>query len=123
MKQAVKTRSLSEVVAGLPKAERRRIAARAHELIAEEMSLRELRKALAKTQTAVARRLGIGQEAVSKLEMRADMHVSTLSGMLKAMGGELELVARFPGRPPARLRLQTSTASRRQRDGSARHRV
>jgi len=123
MKQAVKIRSLNEVVAGLPKGERRRIAVRAHELIAEEMSLRELRQALAKTQTAVARRLGIGQEAVSKLEMRADMHVSTLSGMLKAMGGELELIARFPDRPPARLRLRGSTAARRPRDRTVQSRA
>ena len=121
MKRAVRTRTLNEVVAGLPKGERRRIAARAQELIAEEMSLRELRQALAKTQTVVARRLGIGQEAVSKLEMRSDMHVSTLSGMLEAMGGRLELIARFPGRPPARLRLPENETGRALRLRSTKH--
>ena len=105
-------RTLNEVVASLPRRERTRIEARTRALIAEEMSLRDLRKAIGKTQATVARRLGVGQEAVSRLEMRGDMHLSTLRSMLEAMGGELELIARFPGRPPARLTMPG--AARRQ---------
>jgi transcriptional regulator with XRE-family HTH domain len=93
-------RTLKEIVESLPRGERAKIEARARALIAEEMSLRDLRKAIGKTQAMVARRLGVGQEAVSRLEMRGDMHLSTLRSMLEAMGGELELIARFPGRPP-----------------------
>ena len=96
-------RTLNEVIASLPEAERARIEARARELIAEEMSLQDLRRAIGKTQTAIARRLKVGQDAVSKLETRSDMYVSTLRSVLKAMGGELELIARFPDRPPVRL--------------------
>src|SRR5213595_925348 len=104
-------RTLNEVIADLPEAERVRIEARAAELIAEEMSLRELRKAIGRTQTAVAKRLKVGQDAVSKIEARGDMYVSTLRDFIKAMGGELELVAQFPNRPPVRLaRLGTTTA-------------
>lgn len=107
-------RTLKQVIATLPKGERAKVAARTRELIAEEMSLRDLRKAIGKTQVAVARRLGVGQDAISKLEMREDMYLSTLRGMLKAMGGELELIARFPGRPPARLGMPGGARGRRE---------
>lgn len=96
-------RSLKAVIASLPKEEQEKIDARARELIAEEMSLQQLRKAVGKTQTAIARKLKVGQDAVSKLETRSDMYLSTLRGFVRAMGGELELVAKFPDRRPVRL--------------------
>jgi hypothetical protein len=108
-------RTLNEVIATLPKGERAKIEARARELIAEEMSLQALRKAIGKTQTAIAKRLKVGQDAVSKLETRSDMYISTLRGFIKAMGGELELVARFPDRPPIRLEELGTAAPRRKR--------
>ena len=109
-------RTLNEVVASLPEVERAKIEARARELIAEEMSLQDLRKAIGKTQTAIAKRLKVGQDAVSKLETRSDMYISTLRSVLKAMGGELELIARFPDRPPVRLQ-ELGTASPRRKHG------
>lgn len=96
-------KTLNEFIATLPARERRKIEARTKELAAEEMSLRDLRKAVGRTQTAVAKRLKVGQHAVSKLEARSDMYISTLRGFVEAMGGELQLVARFPNRPPVRL--------------------
>jgi DNA-binding XRE family transcriptional regulator len=96
-------RTLKEVVASLPKEEQQQIADRARELIAEEMSLQQLRKALGKTQIAVAKKLRVGQHAVSKLETRSDMYLSTLRGYVEAMGGELEIVAKFPDLRPIRL--------------------
>jgi hypothetical protein len=112
-------KSLKSVIAGLPAPERASIRARARELIAEEMSLKDLRKAVGKTQTAIARRLKVGQDAVSKLEMRGDMYLSTLRGVVRAMGGELELVARFPDRPPVRLENIGGEAPKRKRAKSA----
>lgn len=109
-------RTLNEIVASLSEAERAKIDARARELIAEEMSLQDLRKAIGKTQTAIAKRLKVGQDAVSKLETRSDMYISTLRGVLKAMGGELELIARFPNRPPVRLQELGAASPRRRRD-------
>ena len=104
MKLEVKmARSLKEVIASLPKEEQEKIEGRARELIAEEMSLQQLRKAVGKTQTAIAKKLKVGQDAVSKLETRSDMYLSTLRGFVRAMGGELELVAKFPDRRPVRL--------------------
>src|SRR5271154_2272264 len=96
-------RTLNEVIASLPKAERDRIEVRARELVAEEMSLQKLRKAMNKTQVSLAKRLKVGQDTVSKIETRADMLISTLRGYLKAMGGDLELIARVPERPAERL--------------------
>jgi hypothetical protein len=109
-------RKLNEFIISLPEVERAKIEARARELIAEEMSLQDLRKAIGKTQTVVAKRLKVGQDAVSKLETRSDMYISTLRSVLKAMGGELELIARFPNRPPVRLEKLGKAATRRKRD-------
>ena len=112
-------RTLNEIIAALPEDERAKIEARARDLIAEEMSLQDLRKAIGKTQTAIAKRLKVGQDAVSKLETRSDMYISTLRSVLKAMGGELELIARFPNRPPVRLEELGAATPRRKRDRKA----
>lgn len=88
----------------LPAKRRKKVEARARQLIAEELSLRDLRKARAKTQVAVAKELGINQESVSRLEKRSDLMISTLRNYIEAMGGELHLMAAFPDRPPVQLR-------------------
>lgn len=112
-------RTLNEIIASLPEAERAKVKARAREVIAEEMSLQDLRKAIGKTQMAIAKRLKVGQDAVSKLETRSDMYISTLRTVLKAMGGELELIARFPDRPPVRIQELGAAAPRRKREKRA----
>lgn len=84
-------------------ARRKKIEARAAQLIAEEMTLRELRRARKLTQVRMAKDLGIGQDGVSKLEKRADLMISTLRKTVEAMGGTLSLVAEFPDRPPVTL--------------------
>jgi transcriptional regulator with XRE-family HTH domain len=58
--------------------------------------LYRIRKALQFTQEQVAEELGLGQAAVSRLERRSDMLISTLRRFVGAMGGELEIRARFP---------------------------
>ena len=87
----------------LPEDRRKRIEEAADALIAEEMTLRDLRKARNQTQARVAERLGINQENVSRIEQRSDLLLSTLSGYVEAMGGKLNLVAEFPDRPPITL--------------------
>lgn len=96
--------SLEDKLAGLPANRRAKVDARAAELIAEEMTLHDLRRALDRTQVRVARELGVKQETVSRLEKRSDMLLSTLRGYVEAMGGELDLIAKFPDRPPVRLK-------------------
>lgn len=115
MAKTSQIQTLDQAIAALPKEERAKIDARARELIAEEMSLQRLRKAIGKTQTAVAERLKVGQDAISKIETRSDMYVSTLRDFIKAMGGELELIAQFPNRPPVRLAALGTASLRRQR--------
>ena len=95
--------TLTEKMEGLPDERRRRIEGRVQALVAQEMSLRDLRKARNRTQARVARELGINQEGVSRLERRADLLLSTLNGYVEAMGGRLSLVAEFPDRPPVTL--------------------
>ena len=77
-----------------------KIRQRASQLIAEEMSLRDLRLARKLTQEKLAELLHIRQEGVSRLEKRTDLHLSTLREMVRAMGGELRLVVEFSDRPP-----------------------
>ncbi len=76
-------------------ASRARAEAKAEKLL-EEMPLYELRNARQLTQEKLAKELHVNQSAVSKLERRADMYVSTLREFVRAMGGELEITARFP---------------------------
>jgi DNA-binding XRE family transcriptional regulator len=87
----------------LSPAQRKKVEARAAELIAEEMTLRELRKARKLTQVRMAKALGITQDSVSRLEKRSDLLLSTLRKTIKAMGGNLTLIAEFPDRPPVAL--------------------
>lgn len=60
-----------------------------------QLALKEIRKARGFTQKEIARNLGISQAALSKMENQGDMQVSTLRRLLGAMGGTLELGARF----------------------------
>jgi DNA-binding XRE family transcriptional regulator len=95
--------SVNDKVRGLPLPQRRKVEARAAELIAEEMTLRELRKARRLTQVRFAKTLKINQDSVSRLEKRSDLLLSTLRKAVEAMGGTLSLVAEFPDRQPVVL--------------------
>ena len=91
------------LLASLPEDEQEDIRARSQELIQQELTLRDLRKAMGQTQAALAAKLGVKQENVSRLEQRADVMLSTLNGYLAAMGGRLRLVVEFEGRSPVSL--------------------
>ncbi len=96
-------KTLQEKLNKLDKKRRARIEARAKELIAEEMTMRDLRKALNLTQKEIAKKLDISQDNVSRLESRSDVLLSTLRDYVHSLGGELSLVAEFPDRPPVLL--------------------
>ena len=61
-----------------------------------EMPLQELRHAKELSQAKLAEALHVNQAAISKLERRTDMYISTLRSYIKAMGGDLEVIAKFP---------------------------
>ena len=95
--------NVNEVIGKLNPAERKKVEDRAAEIVAEEMSLRDLRKARKLTQARVAKTLGITQDSVSRLEKRSDLLISTLRKTVKAMGGDVRIVAEFPDRAPVVL--------------------
>lgn len=89
-------KKLDDLMAGLPAKRRTKIEQRAQELA----SLKDLRQAVERTQEDLAVALGVGQDTISRLEQRSDMLLSTLRRYIEGMGGTLELVAKFPKRPP-----------------------
>jgi DNA-binding XRE family transcriptional regulator len=96
-------RNVNDIINCLPAGRRRKIEKRASALIAEEMTLQELRRARAMTQVRMAKNLGVAQKQISEIEKRTDMHISTLRRSIEAMGGTLSLVAEFPDREPVVL--------------------
>ena len=94
---------VNDKIGRLTSVQRKKVEARAAELIAEELTLRELRKARKLTQVTMAKALGITQDSVSRLEKRSDLLLSTLRKTVEAMGGNLSLVAEFPDRKPVVL--------------------
>ncbi len=113
--------SLKEAMGRVSARRRKSIEARAEALIAEEMTLQDLRKALELTQQNLAERLDVKQESISNLEKRSDLLLSTLRGYIEAMGGDLSLLVRFPDRPPVELKtLRSTTKTARARPARAR---
>ncbi len=96
-------KTLTQKLGALSRARRKKLEARAAALIAEEMTLQELRQARKLTQVRLAKALGISQDGVSRLEKRSDLLLSTLRKSVEAMGGNLSLVAEFPDREPVVL--------------------
>jgi predicted XRE-type DNA-binding protein len=88
-------KSFKTLKAGLSEERQTEIAVGAKKLM-EAMPLYELRQARLLSQEQLAQLLNIRQPNVSKIEKRADMYISTLRSFIKAMGGELDIVARFP---------------------------
>ncbi len=80
---------------GMKPVDRTRAAQRAAELL-REMPLQELRQARQFSQEALAEALDTSQSSISKLEGRVDVYVSTRRRYIESMGGELDIIARFP---------------------------
>lgn len=72
-----------------------RVEAKAQKLLAE-MPLNELRQARGLSQKVLAEVLHVQQPSIAKMEKRTDMYISTLRSHIEAMGGQLEVIARFP---------------------------
>jgi len=90
-----KTTKWSELEAKMSPEARAEVRRRAQELT-KEMPLHELRAARRLTQQQLAKTLDMTQAAVSQLEQRTDMYLSTLGNFVEAMGGHLEMYAVFP---------------------------
>lgn len=87
-------RKFAELRAKMSSDSRARAEAMTRQLL-KEMPLNELRRAHELAQTTIGELLGMSQPEVSKLEQRSDALISTVRRYVEAMGGELEIVARF----------------------------
>lgn len=96
-------KSLDDVMAALPVDRQQSIRARGAELVAEEMTLRELRKAMGTTQAQLASKLGKPQATISRMEAQSDMLMSTLGQVVEGLGGRISIMAELPGHAPVRL--------------------
>ncbi len=96
-------KNVEEIIKNVGSVRRKKIESRAAQLIAEEMTRQELRRALERTQVDLAKKLGITQDSVSRLEQRTDLLLSTLRAYVAALGGRLSLVAEFPDHEPVVL--------------------
>jgi predicted transcriptional regulator len=88
-------KKFSELEAKMRPERKARIAKKVKEALAE-MPLHELRNARGLSQKMLAEALHVQQPAIAKMEKRTDMYISTLRSHIEAMGGELEVIARFP---------------------------
>jgi transcriptional regulator with XRE-family HTH domain len=104
-------RNVKDILAKLPESRRKAIVAGADAMFAEEMTLAEIRKMVLGTQAQLAKKMGIKQAAVSRLERRADMHLSTLKQIIDAMGGKIQVVAQFTNRPSVPVNLFDALAA------------
>jgi DNA-binding transcriptional regulator YiaG len=95
--------NVHDKISKLNSIQRKKVEERAAELTAEELSLRDLRRARKLTQARVAKALGVTQDSVSRMEQRSDLLISTLRKTVKAMGGEVRIVAMFPDRAPVEV--------------------
>lgn len=100
---AYSTASLEEMLAAESEEFRESVKRRTAELIAEELSLRELRRLRKLTQARLSKKLKIGQEGVSRIEKRSDLYISTLRSYVEGVGGKLSLVVELPDQPPVIL--------------------
>jgi DNA-binding XRE family transcriptional regulator len=62
----------------------------------DDLALAELRKHRKITQTELARRMGVKQSTLSKLERQRDMQITTLDRVIRGMGGRLEIIVQMP---------------------------
>jgi predicted XRE-type DNA-binding protein len=89
------TKKFAELRSRMSPESQARAEAKAQAMLAE-MPLNELRQARGLSQKMLAEVLHVQQPSIAKLEKRTDMYLSTLRSHIEAMGGQLEVIARFP---------------------------
>jgi transcriptional regulator with XRE-family HTH domain len=96
-------RSFEDIMNSLPPERQQIINQGIEQLVAEEMTLQELRKAHEYSQKVLANALQVNQATISKIERQTDMLISTLRSFVEAMGGSLDIIATFPNHLPVKL--------------------
>ena len=88
-------KNFQDFVRSMPPESRARAMAKADAMLAE-MPLQEVRRARGLSQALLAEALQVSQPSIAQMEKRTDMYISTLRSHIRAMGGELDVIARFP---------------------------
>ena len=107
--------SFAELRARMSPKAQEKAAAEALRLEAE-MDLAEVRRALKMIQEEIAQILHVGQGSVAKMEKRTDMYLSSLRRFIEAMGGELEIIARFSDRRSVKITNFADLAEQREKE-------
>ena len=103
----MKTKTLDEIRAKRPAADRAAIDTE-KELILAEVALHDLRERAGVTQSAMAERLDVSRVRVHTIEKAAeDLRLSTIERYVAALGGRLEMRVIFEDEPPVVLRRDT----------------
>ena len=125
MARGMRPVALEEIEAGMSPEQRVRVAKLVAKMRAEEMSLAQIRKARAITQSVLARRLGKSQALVSHIESAGDLFISTLRNQVEALGGNLDIRANFPDMPTVSIAgfvgvaaQESAPASKKRRSGT-----
>ena len=92
----VKTKKWRDLVKKTMSRERQARVRKMTEEMLAGLPLAEVRRARELSQEQIAETLMMPQGNVSKFERRVDMYVSTLRRYIQAMGGDLDIIARFP---------------------------
>jgi DNA-binding XRE family transcriptional regulator len=121
-KESIMAQKFEKLFRKMPPESQRRVEEKANAEF-RALALAELREARDLTQVQLAEKLGIEQGAVSKIERRTDMYLSTLRNIIQAMGGQLELTACFPSGKVQVLTFQDAARSSKKQGKSRRSRA
>jgi transcriptional regulator with XRE-family HTH domain len=107
-----KAPTLTEMLQGFSPDEQARVERNARALVAESQTLAQVRKALRLTQEDLAKAMATTQSNVAQIERKDDILVSTLSRIVKALGGELDLIVKLPHHGRVTLKIGASKEGR-----------
>jgi transcriptional regulator with XRE-family HTH domain len=100
--------TLADVMADLSPEERAEVERGAAEILVQNKTVSELRKQLKITQVDLAKALATSQANIAQIEKKKDLMVSTVTRVVEALGGSLQLVVKIPGHAPAALKIGAS---------------
>lgn len=87
--------ALNDYVADLP-ADRQQAINNKSKILSQSIELAKLRKAKQLKQTELAVIMGVSQASISKVESGKDIQLSTLQNYVRALGGEVSIIAKMP---------------------------
>ena len=87
--------TLDDLVTALPAERQQRVKNKA-QVLSQSIELAKLRKTKQLKQTELAALMGVSQASISKVESGKDIQLSTLQNYVRALGGEVSIIAKMP---------------------------